>query len=267
MPAPNPIAATPDALRKTLGRRPVLWVGAGTSIAAGHPSTWALVEAMIAEADDPIDPALTFEQAADAFVASQGAGALEDLLQRQLGASLPLTDLHRALARQAAAGAFAAIVTTNYDDLVERALGEAESGPAVAYCQALGRLDQASTYLGRAVEAKTGHQGQESADVATSLHELAGVLQAQGDLSGAREKLERVLEIEEKVYGTRDHYSTAITEMVLGFLLLELEEKEAAAALLAHAYRVFLGQLGPEHPYTRQLAPLFERRDEPEDDG
>ncbi len=81
MPDPNPIAATPDALRKTLGRRPVLWVGAGTSIAAGHPSTWALVEAMIAEADDPIDPALTFEQAADAFVASQGAGALEDLLQ------------------------------------------------------------------------------------------------------------------------------------------------------------------------------------------
>ncbi|MCP4664703.1 MAG: SIR2 family protein, partial [bacterium] len=37
-----------------------------------------------------------------------------------------LTDLHRALARQAAGGAFAAVVTTNYDDLLERALAEAE---------------------------------------------------------------------------------------------------------------------------------------------
>lgn len=124
---PRPIPATPEALRKILARRPVLWVGAGASIAAGHPSTGALVEAMIAEADDPIDPALGFERAADAFVASQGAGALEDLLQRLLGASRRPADLHRSLARQAATGAFAALVTTNYDDLLERALGEAEA--------------------------------------------------------------------------------------------------------------------------------------------
>lgn len=121
----KPIPATPDVLARTLARRPVLWVGAGASIAAGHPSTGALVDALVAAAADPIDPALPFEQVADAFVASQGAGALGDLLQRLLGASRPATELHRALARKAAD--FAAIVTTNYDDLLERALGEAEA--------------------------------------------------------------------------------------------------------------------------------------------
>ena len=44
-------------------------------------------------------------------------------------------------------------------------------------------------------------------------------------------------------------------------LLIGLDEKETAAKLLAHAYSVFQAQLGPEHPYTRQLAPLFEGED------
>ncbi len=123
---PAPITATPEALAKALDRRPVLWVGAGVSAAAGHPGTGALVAAMVAAADDPIDPGLSFEQVADAFVASQGAGALGDLLQRELGGSRELTALHRAIARAAGAGSLAAIVTTNYDDLLERALGEAE---------------------------------------------------------------------------------------------------------------------------------------------
>ena len=123
----DPIPATPEALAKTLKRRPVLWVGAGASIAAGHPSTRVLVDALVADAERPLDPALPFEQVADAYVASMGAGALGDLLQRLLGGSRPITELHRALARQAADGAFAAIVTTNYDDLLERALPEAEA--------------------------------------------------------------------------------------------------------------------------------------------
>lgn len=75
---PQVIPATPAALEKVLRRRPVLWVGAGVSIAAGYPSTGALVDALIADADDPIDPDLPFERVADAYVASQGAGALED---------------------------------------------------------------------------------------------------------------------------------------------------------------------------------------------
>lgn len=120
------LVASVSLLQKMLRRRPILWVGAGASMAAGHPSTTTLVAAMIAEADQPIDPTLSFEQVADAFVVSQGRSALADLLQAQLGGSRPLTAVHRAIARCAAEGAFAAIVTTNYDDLLERALGEAE---------------------------------------------------------------------------------------------------------------------------------------------
>jgi NAD-dependent SIR2 family protein deacetylase len=116
--------ATPDALRKTLGRKPVLWVGA-VSVAAGLPSTRDLVQAMIAGADDPIDEAQPFEKVADAYVESMGEGALADLLQERIAASPPLPALHKAIARAAAGGSFAAIVTTNYDDLLERALGDA----------------------------------------------------------------------------------------------------------------------------------------------
>ncbi|MEE8525438.1 MAG: SIR2 family protein, partial [Thermoanaerobaculia bacterium] len=123
--APHRLDATPDVLRKTLGRRPVLWVGAGVSVAAGLPSTRDLVAAMIADADDPIDASLPFEKVADAYVDSLGEGALANLLQRQIAASPPLPELHRAIARAAAEDAFAAIVTTNYDDLLERALGDA----------------------------------------------------------------------------------------------------------------------------------------------
>jgi tetratricopeptide (TPR) repeat protein len=129
--------------------------------------------------------------------------------------------------------------------------------------QAQGDLAGAREKLERSLHISAAVFGTEQhPDVAASLHELAGVLQAQGDLAGARETYERVLEIFAKVYGTRDHYMTAITEASLGFLLLELDEKEAAVELLAHAYAVFQRQLGPEHPYTRQLASLFEKKDE-----
>jgi hypothetical protein len=58
--SPKPIEATPDSLARILAERPVLWVGAGASIAAGYPSTGRLVDAMIQAADDPIDPDLSF---------------------------------------------------------------------------------------------------------------------------------------------------------------------------------------------------------------
>ena len=113
-------ALTSGAPRTAHCRAATLWVGAGASIAAGHPGTGQLTQKLIDEADDPIDAQLSFEQVADAFVHSMGEGALDDLLQHVLGGSHPPAELHRALARQAADGVFAAIVTTNYDDILER---------------------------------------------------------------------------------------------------------------------------------------------------
>jgi NAD-dependent SIR2 family protein deacetylase len=105
--------------------RPVIWVGAGASMAAGYPSTNALVAAMVDEADDPIHGSKSFFEVADAYVKSMTKGALSDLLQRVLGPPQAPATLHRHLARVAGVGAFHTIITTNYDDLLERTLADA----------------------------------------------------------------------------------------------------------------------------------------------
>lgn len=42
----KPLPATADRLQKELDARPLLWVGAGASIAAGYPGTGALLDAL-----------------------------------------------------------------------------------------------------------------------------------------------------------------------------------------------------------------------------
>jgi tetratricopeptide (TPR) repeat protein len=125
----TPLPATPDRLQKELDARPLLWVGAGASIAAGYPGTGALLDALEKRADDPIDRNAPFPQVVDAFVESRGAGELGDILQKLFQPRSPEdhqpTPVHRAIARLAGKGYFHAIATTNYDDLLERALAEA----------------------------------------------------------------------------------------------------------------------------------------------
>jgi tetratricopeptide (TPR) repeat protein len=91
-------------------------------MAAGYPRTAALVQAMVDDADDPIDGNQSFFEVADAYVASMGRGALSQLLQGVLGPPRPPALVHRQIARLAKAGVFHTIITTNYDDLLERAL-------------------------------------------------------------------------------------------------------------------------------------------------
>jgi tetratricopeptide (TPR) repeat protein len=126
----TPIEANDGSIARILGKRPVLWVGAGLSIAAGYPSTSALIDALVAAADDSIDRGRSFYEVVDAVVASVRAGRVRDVLQRLFQPARPPTPLHRALARLAKAGTFAAIITTNYDDLMERALA-VEAAPFV----------------------------------------------------------------------------------------------------------------------------------------
>ena len=100
-------------------------MGAGTSLAAGYPSTSALVQALVEAADDRLPASLSFPEVADHFVEVSVRGT------------------------------------------------------------------------------------EEHANVAALLHELAGVLKAQGDLPGAREKLERSLAICARVFGTEEHPDVA----------------------------------------------------------
>src|SRR5207244_10395747 len=54
---------------------------------------------------------------------------------------------------------------------------------------------------------------------------------------------------------------TAIRLENLSGLLLQQGETEAATELLEHAYAVYLGKLGPAHPYTRDLGRLLKKED------
>ncbi len=87
------------------------------------------------------------------------------------------------------------------------------------------------------------------------------MLQAQGELPAARSMLERCLAIEAKLYGTRDHFSTAITEVNLAMLVLsseqDREEVQGAIQLLHHAHQVFVARLGPDHPNTQRVSGIL----------
>src|SRR5690606_23789876 len=82
-------------------------------------------------------------------------------------------------------------------------------------------------------------------------HELAGVLQTQGDLESAEQTYERVLAIEARIYGSRDHYSTCMTELALASLLLKRGQRERAAALLEHAHPILSRLLGSAHGWVK----------------
>ena len=124
-----PIPATVKVLRKELDSRPLLWVGAGASVAAGYPGTKAILKALAERADDPIDENAPFPKVVDDFVDSRGAGELGDILQKlfepKSKEDLQPTRVHGDIARLAGEGRFFAIATTNYDDLLERALSDA----------------------------------------------------------------------------------------------------------------------------------------------
>jgi hypothetical protein len=99
---------------------PILWVGAGASAAAGYP-TLAKVEAYL-RTRLPGATAATGFALIDEYVTEYGSTALENELETLLGPQLAPAGLHVSLARLAGAGRFAAVFTTNYDELIEDAL-------------------------------------------------------------------------------------------------------------------------------------------------
>ena len=101
------------------GPKPILWVGAGASAAAGYPTLWQLEEQLRARLPgvDKTGFALI-----DAYLDAWSPADLENLLETQLGAPRKRASLHGSLARLAGAGVFAAVFTTNYDELIEDAI-------------------------------------------------------------------------------------------------------------------------------------------------
>lgn len=111
-------------LESIILQKPVLWVGAGLSVAAGYPSTDAILSALRAAAPRPLLKR-EFTEVVDEFIAATSRGDLVRVLQRLFQTPHDPTPTHDAIARLADARHFAAIVTTNYDDLLERAFAAA----------------------------------------------------------------------------------------------------------------------------------------------
>jgi tetratricopeptide (TPR) repeat protein/pimeloyl-ACP methyl ester carboxylesterase len=91
--------------------------------------------------------------------------------------------------------------------------------------------------------------GPEHPDTATSLNNLATLLQDQGDLAGARPLFERALAISEKTLGP-DHPETATSLNNLATLLHAQGDLPGARPLLERALAIIEKALGPEHPDT-----------------
>src|SRR5690242_5992036 len=106
-------------LRQQSGPLPILWVGAGTSAAAGLPTLATLEEQLRHKL--PGCTATGFELL-DAFITEYSRADLRNKLKTLLGGSIKPVGLHESMARMAERGLFEAIFTTNYDELIEDAL-------------------------------------------------------------------------------------------------------------------------------------------------
>jgi hypothetical protein len=111
-------------------------------------------------------------------------------------------------------------------------------------------LAAASVRSRRAVELFVEqHGGEEHVDVSVALHALGGVLQAQGDLGGARLALERSLAIDAKVLGTEEHPDVAASLHALGGVLKAQGELGGARLALERSLALWAKVLGTEeHP-------------------
>jgi hypothetical protein len=88
------------------------------------------------------------------------------------------------------------------------------------------------------VNVEIAQKGEVHRDVAASLHALAGVLKAQGDLPGARRLLERSLEIKAEVYGTEVHPDVAGSLHALAGVLRGEGDVEGARRILERVLEI-----------------------------
>jgi tetratricopeptide (TPR) repeat protein len=118
--------------------------------------------------------------------------------------------------------------------------------------------------LERALAIREKLLGPEHSDTATSLNNLASLLQDQGDLAGVRPLLERALAIYERALGPEHPYTSASLNN-LASLLQDQGDLAGARPLFERALAIREKALGPEHPGTAMslgnLALLLQAQD------
>jgi tetratricopeptide (TPR) repeat protein len=115
----------------------------------------------------------------------------------------------------------------------------------------LGRAaySQAAPLLRDALAIRENVFGSEHPNTASSLNNLASVLQDLGDFAGARQLFERALAIRENVFGS-EHPNTASSLNNLASVLRTEGHFAKARALFERALAIYEKTHGPEHPET-----------------
>ena len=134
------------------------------------------------------------------------------------------------------------------------------------YCHARTDYRRAETLFRAALSINEMADGPEHTETATSLSNLAHLLQVTGDLAAAEVLNERALAIYEKTLGP-DHPGTAASLNNLAYLHMVQGDLAAARVLNERALAICQKTLGPDHLDTAEsldnLAHLFLRRDDP----
>jgi tetratricopeptide (TPR) repeat protein len=120
---------------------------------------------------------------------------------------------------------------------------------ASGYFHGRAAYSQAARLLRDTLAIREKTLGSEHPLTATTLSNLALVLQGQGDLAGARPLQERALAIHEKALGP-EHPQTATTLNNLAQLLKQQGDFAGARPLQERALAISEKTLGPEHPVT-----------------
>jgi tetratricopeptide (TPR) repeat protein len=146
-----------------------------------------------------------------------------------------------------------ALAALQFEPVEERCqLSAASLGSKIGvYFYHIARYAEARPLHERALAIREKVLGAEHPDTATSLNDLATLLRAQGDLTGARPLYERALAVRERVLGS-EHPDTAQSLNDLGSLFRAQGDPAAARPLLERALAIFEKVLGPEHPRTAQ---------------
>jgi len=113
----------------------------------------------------------------------------------------------------------------------------------------LGEYSAAARYFAEFVATEEGLHPDGSVRLGAHLHSLAGVLRDQGDLTGARARLERSLDIWHKVHGTEDHPDVAASLHALAGVLRDQGDLTGARARLERSLGIHQKVHGTEdHP-------------------
>jgi tetratricopeptide (TPR) repeat protein len=120
---------------------------------------------------------------------------------------------------------------------------------AGGYFDGRAAYSEAAPLLRDALAIREKTLGPEHSYTATSLNNLALLVQRQGDLAGARPLFERALTIREKTLGP-EHPDTANSLNNVATLLREQGDVAGARPLYERALAICEKKLGPEHPYT-----------------